>query len=95
MLGVTTGVGAAAKTGVHSSTVAVSAVQENSKWCQNPQFHIEVIDPFAKEDIHLKIVLRRTDKPAAEAAGKFRGVIEGGYCSILVYWWCLVLCGVV
>eukprot|EP00606_Chrysophyceae_sp_TOSAG23-5_P001556 GSChrysophyteH2.ASY1.ANO1.598.1 assembled CDS len=39
-----------------------SGPAENSKWCQNPQYHLEVIDPYAKADIHLKIVLRRTDK---------------------------------
>ena len=41
---------------------------DNSKWCQNPQYHLEVIDPFAKEDIHLKIVCRRTDR--SEGTGR-------------------------
>ena len=41
---------------------------ENSKWCQNPQYHLEVVNPYAKDDIHLKIVLRRTDK--VEAGGR-------------------------
>ena len=40
---------------------------ENPKWCQNPQYHLEVVDPYAKDDIHLKIVLRRTDKTDTNA----------------------------
>jgi len=38
---------------------------ENPKWCQNPQYHLEILDPYAKDDIHLKIVVRRTDRPDA------------------------------
>jgi hypothetical protein len=42
---------------------------ENSKWCQNPQYHLEMIDSYAKDYIHLKIILRRTDK-AQEGQGR-------------------------
>jgi hypothetical protein len=45
---------------------AAVATVENSKWCQNPQYHLEIIDPFAKEDIFLKVVVRRKDKGATE-----------------------------
>eukprot|EP00605_Chrysophyceae_sp_TOSAG23-4_P001308 GSChrysophyteH1.ASY1.ANO1.1422.1 assembled CDS len=48
-----------------NSTVLV----ENSKWCQNPQYHLEIIDPYAKDDIHLKVIVRRTDS-GAQAAGR-------------------------
>jgi hypothetical protein len=30
--------------------------------CQNPQFHLEIVNPFGKDEVHCKIVLRRTDK---------------------------------
>jgi hypothetical protein len=39
--------------------------KENSKWCQNPQFHLELQDLFSKDDLKLKIVVRRTDKVQA------------------------------
>lgn len=42
---------------------------ENSKWCQNPQYHLEILDPYAKEEIYLKIVLRRTDKAPTASTG--------------------------
>lgn len=40
------------------------ALRDNPKWCHNPQFHVEVSDPYGKEEIFLKMVLRRTDKQA-------------------------------
>jgi hypothetical protein len=39
--------------------------RENPKWCQNPQYHVEVADPFGKEELYLKIVLKRTDHRAS------------------------------
>ncbi len=48
-----------------TALVAVNTI-ENHKWCQNPQYHLEIIDPFAKDEIFLKVVLRRSDKPAGE-----------------------------
>jgi len=33
----------------------------NPKWSQNPQYHLEVVDPFGKDEIYLKIVIKRTD----------------------------------
>ncbi len=51
--------------------------RENPKWCQNPQFHLAVVDPFSKDEIYLKVVLRRTDNtrgkgqaPAGRHAGR-------------------------
>lgn len=38
------------------------ARKENSKWCQNPQFHIDLKDKFSRKEVHLKLVVRRTDK---------------------------------
>ena len=35
--------------------------RDNPKWSQNPQYHIEIADPFGKEEMYLKIVLKRTD----------------------------------
>ncbi len=35
--------------------------KENSKWCQNPQYHLALADHFSKEEVFLKVVLRRTD----------------------------------
>ena len=40
----------------------------NSKWCQNPQYHIEVMDPYGKQELHLKITLKRSDKATTKAA---------------------------
>ena len=37
-------------------------VKENAKFCQNPQYHLEVADPYGKDEIYLKVVLNRTDK---------------------------------
>lgn len=36
-------------------------VKDNPKWCQNPQFHLELADPYGKEEVFLKVVVRRTD----------------------------------
>lgn len=30
--------------------------------CQNPQYHLEIADPYSTDEVYLKIVLRRTDK---------------------------------
>lgn len=35
--------------------------KENPKWCQNPQYHLQMADPFGREEVYLKIVLRRTE----------------------------------
>ena len=48
-----------------TTPVAVNTI-ENHKWCQNPQYHLQIIDPFAKAEIFLKVVLRRRDKPVGE-----------------------------
>jgi hypothetical protein len=36
-------------------------LRENPKWCQNPQYHVEIADPFGKEEVFLKIVLKRSE----------------------------------
>jgi hypothetical protein len=36
-------------------------VKENPKWCQSPQYHFALNNLFGKDELHLKIVLRRTD----------------------------------
>jgi hypothetical protein len=59
----------------HPSSSA-HALQPNSRWCQNPQFHLEVLDPYSKEELHLKIVLRRTDKGASAASTGHRGSVS-------------------
>lgn len=38
--------------------------KENTKWCQNPQYHLEVTNPYSKEELYIKVVLKRTDKPS-------------------------------
>eukprot|EP01035_Chromulina_nebulosa_P020461 gene20461-26549_t len=38
--------------------------RENSKWCQNPQFHLELQDLYSPEEVKIKVVVRRTDKAA-------------------------------
>ena len=40
------------------------SLRDNPKWCQNPQYHVEVADPFGKDDVYLKIVVKRTDHRA-------------------------------
>lgn len=42
-------------------------LKANPKWCQNPQFHLEAVDPYGKDEIFLKVVMRRTDKGAQGA----------------------------
>jgi len=61
----------------HLTVESVTSV--NTKWCQNPQFHLEVIDPFAHDEIHLKLVLRRTDKGATAGGGGGAGGGAGGH----------------
>ena len=39
-------------------------LRDNPKWCQNPQYHVEIVDPFGKEEVYLKVVLKRTDHRA-------------------------------
>eukprot|EP01034_Spumella_vulgaris_P022861 gene22861-29038_t len=49
--------------------------RENPKWCQNPQFHLSVVDQFSKDEVYLKVVLRRTDNKTTRGAG---GLKQGG-----------------
>jgi hypothetical protein len=35
--------------------------KDNSKWCQNPQYHLQMANLFGKEEVYLKIVLRKTE----------------------------------
>jgi hypothetical protein len=42
--------------------------QDNAKWCQNPQYWL-TLPPGTTERTTLKLVLRRTDRPAKEAKG--------------------------
>jgi len=42
--------------------------RENAKWCQNPQIHFQLKDVYADEELHFKIVVRRTDKLPAQKA---------------------------
>mmetsp|Transcript_2083 Transcript_2083/g.3669 ORF Transcript_2083/g.3669 Transcript_2083/m.3669 type:complete len:480 (-) Transcript_2083:295-1734(-) len=48
--------------------------RDNPKWCQNPQFHVEIADPFGKEEMYLKVVVRRIDnrKDAQNSKGGHR-----------------------
>lgn len=63
-----------------SSTLLI----ENPKWGQNPQFHVDLVNPYASEDIFLKVIVRRTDKgagggakPSDAAAGGAPGAAAG------------------
>ena len=40
--------------------------RDNPKWCQNPQYHIKVDNLESLEDLHIKLILRRKDKPVNE-----------------------------
>lgn len=54
--------------------------RDNPKWCQNPQYHVEVADPFGKEEVFLKIVLKRTDHRApAHHKGGHRTTTDHGH----------------
>ena len=39
-----------------------SAPKPNPKFCQNPQYHIEPVNIYGREDIFLKIVIKRVEK---------------------------------
>jgi hypothetical protein len=39
-----------------------TTLKPNAKWCQNPQYHVEPINLFSKQDLYVKIVLHRTDR---------------------------------
>ena len=64
-----------------AATAATAAtggtLTENPKWCQNPQYHLEIANAYGKEDIHLKIVLRRTDKSLVAVDKSHRGSTLG------------------
>lgn len=47
-------------------------LRDNPKWCQNPQYHVEIADPFGKDELYLKVVLKRTDHRTANTH-KHRG----------------------
>lgn len=51
-------------------------LRDNSKWCQNPQYHLALADSFSKEEVYLKVVLRRTDNKNAHRGGA--AGIKGG-----------------
>jgi hypothetical protein len=61
-----------------AAAAQAQALRENGKWCQNPQFHLEVQDPYGRDEIHLKIVVRRTDKGAHQQHGHRAGGAGGG-----------------
>lgn len=57
----------------------------NPKWCQNPQYHLEICDPYGKEEIFLKIVLRRMDKDKSKASGTSKkDVGDSSTCGLVV-----------
>lgn len=43
-------------------------MKENTKWCQNPQFHIELENPYSKDDIYMKVILRRAEASKSRGA---------------------------
>lgn len=47
---------------------------QNPKWCQNPQFHLELQNPNGKDEIYLKVVLQRTDKGALKGGQSQKNV---------------------
>ena len=49
-------------TGGPLATKKENIFKQNAKWCQNPQYHLEMTNPFSKEEVYLKIVLRRYDR---------------------------------
>ena len=53
-----------------TTTTGGTTKKENSRWCQNPQFHIDLKDKFSNTELHLKLVLRRTDKPPKPVKGQ-------------------------
>jgi hypothetical protein len=44
--------------------------KDNAKWCQNPQYHLQVANPYGKEEFYLKIVLRKHDSKPGGGGGK-------------------------
>ena len=41
----------------------IQKLKENTKWCQNPQFHVELENPYSKDDIYMKIIVRKSEAP--------------------------------
>jgi hypothetical protein len=41
-------------------------MKENAKWSQNPQFLLRLNDLFSKEELHIKIVVKRIEKKEKE-----------------------------
>ena len=43
-------------------------LKDNTKWCQNPQFHVELENPYSKDDIYMKIIVRKVEPPKGRGA---------------------------
>jgi hypothetical protein len=49
-------------TGGPPTILATDGTQkDNPKWCQNPQYHLQIVDQYGKEEVYLKIVLRKIE----------------------------------
>eukprot|EP01031_Cornospumella_fuschlensis_P030520 gene30520-36883_t len=46
------------------------SLKSNPKWCQNPQYHLQIANPFGKDEIYLKVVLRRVDLERGKGKNK-------------------------
>lgn len=44
--------------------------KDNPKWCQNPQYHVQIADPYGKDEIYLKVVLRKIDNKHSKSNQK-------------------------
>lgn len=66
--------GSASGVGQEKSSTGATR-KENSKWCQNPQFYVELLNSVAVDDVHMKVVVRRTDKGAQ---GTHKSMTTGG-----------------
>lgn len=58
---------------------------DNSKWCQNSQFHVRLDDTEGdQDDVYLKIVLRRTDRAATRQTTTAHGHNQDCFVGFVV-----------
>ena len=64
-----------------SDKEAKDGLKPNPRWSQNPQFHVNLRDKFSRKDVHLKMVVRRLDKPAKVSKGAAPEVLSFVVCK--------------
>lgn len=44
--------------------------KDNPKFCQNPQYHLQITNPYGKDEVYLKVVLRKQEQRQSASSSK-------------------------